>query len=700
MTTKRKRKFFIAGLFAFIVHPVLAQQTEPKRLDAHVPATLAKLILARFASGTAEGFAQVFPDEEGRALVSQAVDKQRQRIPGIGRVVWSSQDRAVMVLSGVVLSGNSGDETISSRAFSSFYEATKVEGTWKISRRLLLDGKNRIRSHDLDVTITPGLGLRIIDTMQITIGEQYGLAARLNHRAKISSVLLDGKSAKYEFGGGLLWIRSSRKRSARLRLKYSIDVEQNPKGDNSGNFLADAGHVRNQYFWHPFVDSNSSADLADFSISVHIPSEYHVTTSLPQTETVFDGIRSVLGRSLKPTFALSLLYDKDWQVISQQIEGFRFETFLGSDFKPPPAQLESVFRRTYNLLSAKFGPPQANYFAVAQGRARRVGGWLYRTNDLIVAGEIGGSTSARGPRPRAYFGHEVSHGWTSPTGPATNFLMEGWATYAESLLLKDEFGADVERDFWESQRNNYFTGGFEGCNTILNDPDNSGVAYGKGAWILGMLRDFIGDAAFEKGMRDYMKIRPGQTAGLEQFTTAMTAATGRDIASFLKPWVSESVIPDLTTRIENQRLIVTQTGPQFELPLEIELITAKGSIRKTVHLLGKEEPLDVSDLGAITAVHIDPDHRLLIKRHQGEVLHLEVRVPGAKSVQINGDFTSKPIAAESVGGIWRVDLPLTEGHYFWYWLIDGKIQQSADGTSIISPRTVQPIQEVASAYPH
>ena len=336
---------------------------------------------------------------------------------------------------------------------------------------------------------------------------------------------------------------------------------------------------------------------------------------------------------------------------------------------------------------------------MVQGRARGVGGWLYRSNDLIVAGVVGGPTSTRGPRPRAYFGHEVSHGWTSPTGPATNFLMEGWATYAESLLLKDEFGAEVEGDFWESQRNNYFTGGFEGRNTILKDPNNSEVAYSKGSWILRMLRDFIGDAAFEKGMRDYMKIRPGQPAGLEEFTAAMSAASGRDIGLFLKPWVSEPIIPDVATRIENQRLILTQTGPQFELPLEIELITVKGSIRKTIHLLHKEESVDVSDLGAVTAVRIDPDHRLLIQRHQGEVVHLELNAPEAKKVQVNGDFTSKPIDAKLVDGIWRVDLQLTEGRYFWYWIIDGKIQTRADGTQAIEIRTVQPLQALASAYP-
>jgi hypothetical protein len=278
--------------------------------------------------------------------------------------------------------------------------------------------------------------------------------------------------------------------------------------------------------------------------------------------------------------------------------------------------------------------------------------------------------------------------------------MEGWATYAESLLLADEFGSDVEQNFWESQRNNYFTGRFEGHSTILKDPSNGGVAYSKGAWILRMLRYVMGDAAFEKGMRDYMKIHPGKAAGLEEFTAAMTKAGGRDIGSFLKPWVSESAIPDITARVDAHRLVLTQTGPVFEFPLEVELITPEGRTRKKVQLSHKEESLAVSDVGAITSVVIDPDHHLLIQRHQGEILHLELRAPNAKSVQINGDFTSRPIPAKITNGTWAIDLPLTAGRYFWYWLIDGKVQQSAANDPAIQEQVIRPIQGVTLAYPH
>src|ERR1051326_2090393 len=151
-----------------------AQQAELSRAEASSPSALAELILTRFVSGSPEEFAYVFPDEEGRSLVSQAVKDKQERHRGIARVVWSDQHRAILLLSGHVLTGNSGTDTIQSRAFSGFYEATESNGTWTIARRLPLADKNRIGSHDLDVTISPGEGLRVTDTMQITVGDKYG----------------------------------------------------------------------------------------------------------------------------------------------------------------------------------------------------------------------------------------------------------------------------------------------------------------------------------------------------------------------------------------------------------------------------------------------------------------------------------------------------------------------------------------------
>jgi hypothetical protein len=41
-------------------------------------------------------------------------------------------------------------------------------------------------------------------------------------------------------------------------------------------------------------------------------------------------------------------------------------------------------------------------------------------------------------------GHEIAHLWTdSASGPVMSFLTEGWAVWAESLILESEFGPET-----------------------------------------------------------------------------------------------------------------------------------------------------------------------------------------------------------------------------------------------------------------
>jgi hypothetical protein len=680
-----------AALSAACTRPHSAAGPEPGAspvVGAPSPTALAARVLERFASSSPEAFDSVYPFERGRGLVGYAARRGIVRRPGVGRVVWTGRDRAVLLLSGHIEFGNSGDETLFSEGFSGLYEARRTAGAWRLSRQIPLDSLARIPAQHLGVTLVPGQGLRVIDTLDIDVETPYGFAARLNHAARLSSVLLDGRPARYEFGGGLLWVRTPRPGRARLVLDYEINVARDSATNaNSGRFAGAFGHVRNQYYWHP-----RGVGWSVFTVTVHAPAEVHVATDLPQTDTVFGGVRSVRACTQHPTFALSLVYDRGWQPVVRRIGPLRLALFTTPDFAPGPDSLASAFARVYRLLSERFGEPASDYFVIAQQRARPGSGWLWRSNEMIGAASQGGNLLRRGPPPRAPFGHEVAHGWVSATGPASNFLGEGWAMLAESVLLEDAFGPDVLPEFWEHRRNLYLIQGFEGRISVLEDPENSGVAYTKGAWILRMLRDLMGEEAFGRGMREYMRISPGEPAGIEEFAAALSRAAGRDVWPFLRPWVEEKVTPDVTARVEGERVILVQHGPVFQLPLEVELVTTSGPVRRTVHLSTRENTLEIGGLGPVTDVRIDPDHRLLLRRHRGEMVRFELRSPGAKEVKLVGDFHREPFPVTSRDGIWTITVPLTEGRYLYHWLVDGKEVEGG-------VRLVRPAERIESPYP-
>lgn len=195
-------------------------------------------------------------------------------------------------------------------------------------------------------------------------------------------------------------------------------------------------------------------------------------------------------------------------------------------------------------------------------------------------------------------------------------LMEGWATFAESLVLADEFGPEVERAFWQSQRRAYHQGGFEGTQSILGDTTNGGIAYSKGAWIFRMLRDDLGQAAFDRGMRAYLDISADQDTGIAAFAQALSNASGRNVTALLRPWLEERTTPAIEVDLGPRHITLRQIGPLFDVLLEVDLVTAESTSRRRVRVTSRETTLELPQQAQVTAVILDPEGQLLLAKDE------------------------------------------------------------------------------------
>ncbi|HTE45295.1 MAG TPA: M1 family aminopeptidase [Gemmatimonadaceae bacterium] len=705
----------------FVAASVAGAQTPS---NAASPESLATFVMQKFSSGTAEDFAAVYPDSAGRVFMREA---RGTRQAELAQVVWKGPHRAVLLLGGIVKSAQASgrnaavgsNETNGARHFSGFYEAVDTAGVWRVTRQIPLDSTNFVRAQNLHVDLTPATGIQVVDSLTITIGTAYGFGMRLNNAAQLRDVSVDGRQVEHAFGGGLLWLKAPKKARSLVVLSYSIEATRPSRAaSDSGAAATPAfGAFNNTDVWHPFFDYLSPNDLAQITATVRIPAEYYLTTTVPQTDTVRDGFRTVYARAMHPEFLLALIYDRDWQPKTTEFGGFRFESFTGPGFRHSHDSLAAVTKRVYDLLAPRFGEPQypSRYLAAVQARALGSGGFTVRMNNAAISGGGGGSLGSHASQT---FAHETGHAWTlNATGYASNFLHEAWATFVEGLMLRSLFGHDDEHAFWDAMRNSYmvgndragFAGGFEGMQSILANYDNGRIHYRKGVWILYSGNYVMGDSAFNRGMRLYIDGMGKGPSGYQELIAAWSKAAGHSMKSFVMPWLTSKYIPNVEARVDGDRLIVTQQQPGelFDLPkLDVDLSTSTGVVRKTLHLSHRADTLKLSGVATVSDIHVDPDHRFLLQRHWGEpVVRFELpvaQVPDAQSVQLNGNFLRAPMPAAKSGDAWVVELPMTEGTYIWLWQpLDaaGRATTTTPDSVLTGTRVVKPLQRITNAYP-
>jgi hypothetical protein len=413
----------------------LLGQSAPVPRGPSSPEALATMVMQTFSSGTPAEFAAIFPDSAGRVFMREARGTRRAEI---ARVVWKKPHLAVLLLGGVARGSDTvertvavgGNETNGARNFSGFYEARDSSGIWRLTRQIPFDSANHIRSQALHVEVTPGARIKVLDTVGIAVGAPFGIGLRLNNAVQLVDVRLDGKHVEHALGGGVLWVKVPQRARSTLILSYSLAANRAARGgpDSATATAAGApafGAFHNTDVWHPFFGYTSANDMAAITATVRIPAEYYLTTTVPQTDTVRNGVRTVYARSIHREFLLALIYDRDWRPATTEFAGVRFESFTVPGFRHSHDSLAAATKRVYDVLALRFGEPQfpSRYLAAVENRVLGNGGFSVRMNNAAVSGSGGGTLGSRASQT---FAHETGHAWTmNATGRRISFAKDG-----------------------------------------------------------------------------------------------------------------------------------------------------------------------------------------------------------------------------------------------------------------------------------
>lgn len=224
-------------------------------------------------------------------------------------------------------------------------------------------------------------------------------------------------------------------------------------------------------------------------------------------------------------------------------------------------------------------------------------------------------------------GHEVLHNWWGngiyPDYARGNWS-EGLTTFMADYHYKERestmAGRDVRlgwlRDFAavpeeQDQTLASFTARTHGTSQI--------VGYHKAAMTFSMLRDLIGTAVFDRGVREFWSTRKFTVASWDDLRIAFEHASARDLQWFFAQWTTRAGAPRV--RIEHAdrrevggrwqvRVTLAQDGPPYRLRVPVTVETEQGPVPHLVELAASTGSTDLDVPQRPLAITLDPDLRL------------------------------------------------------------------------------------------
>jgi len=148
------------------------------------------------------------------------------------------------------------------------------------------------------------------------------------------------------------------------------------------------------------------------------------------------------------------------------------------------------------------------------------------------------------------------------------------------------------------------------------------AGYAKAAMLFLMLRDAIGEPAFERGIRDFWQARRFKTASWDDLRAAFERASGRPLGDFFAQWLERRGAPGV--RIVAARssgtgsnLTFEQTLPAYALRVPVEFISPGKTQTRWVEIQGERQTIFVD--ARADAVRLDPELRVWRRLHGDEL---------------------------------------------------------------------------------
>ncbi|MBI2416614.1 MAG: M1 family metallopeptidase [Ignavibacteriales bacterium] len=220
--------------------------------------------------------------------------------------------------------------------------------------------------------------------------------------------------------------------------------------------------------------------------------------------------------------------------------------------------------------------------------------------------------------------HELAHHWWGNSVTIKNWndiwLNEGFASYSEILYLEKVKGHEAVQ-----QKLTEFSEYRQGSTLYAPSEDLfSSIVYHKGAYVLHMLRQEIGDTLFLTVLREYYKKYAYRYASTEDFKNVCEKISGRNLKRFFDQWVYKGTeTPKLEytwntkTNKESSEVIFNivqahESRLPYEFTLDVMFEYDSDSFIKTFRISELSHTFTIPVSKRPNALVLDPERKLLI----------------------------------------------------------------------------------------
>ena len=366
-----------------------------------------------------------------------------------------------------------------------------------------------------------------------------------------SNIKVNGKSISFlNTTKQLQLIFPFKKGKNKLTFEYSAKPKQTMYfvGSEENNNLEIWTQGQGKYTSHWFPSFDDVNEKVVFNLNIVFNKDYQVISNgLLQFKSELDGLCVWNYRMQKPmsSYLLMLAIGKYDKISQKSKSGIPLELYIEpkevSKLEPTYRNSKQIFDFLETAIGVKY--PWEIYKQVP-------------VRDFLYAGMENTSATlfttryvvdSVGFEDRSYTNvnaHELAHQWfgnlvTAESGKH-HWLQEGFATYYALLAEKEIYGEDYfYAKLYESAQQLKFASRTDTI-PVLNAKASSLSFYQKGAWALFVLQENIGQKAFKKAVKMYLKKHSFQNVNTQDFFAEIRKVSHYDLDTFSKVWLENS----------------------------------------------------------------------------------------------------------------------------------------------------------------